>query len=112
MSVPRLSARYCDLVDECGDEIAEFVRAVAVFARGTRPSDDAIRLCAQGERLLASFARLQVQAMAIDDALRAIGAIAQAGRDTPKIRRTLREIVADQIRLAKNEQEIGDACRR
>ncbi|HEY7031030.1 MAG TPA: hypothetical protein VH482_06885 [Thermomicrobiales bacterium] len=100
MSVPRLSVRYNDAVDAHGEALAGLVRATSARGCGATPSPDHDRVAALGRRTLASFEAVRQQALALDDALRAIGMIARAGCDTPKVRRTLKEIVADQDRLA------------
>jgi hypothetical protein len=110
MPVRRLSTRYADVVDEHGDDLAALVRGVAALARSPQSTpEDTARLAALGGRLLSSFEVLRLQASAIDDAMRAIAAIARAGRDTPKIRRIRREIVEDQSRLARSEGARGDS---
>jgi hypothetical protein len=88
-------------VDDHGEALTKLVHAIT-DPTSSRPEswkgDE--RLAALGRRAIDSFEAVRQQALVLDDSLRAIAMIARAGRDTQKVRRALREIVADQNRLA------------
>src|SRR5262249_29375403 len=95
-----LSTKYSDLVEDHGMVLSVFAESATQAARGS-----ASALAGAGRDLLASFAMDHRQALAPDDAFRAIAPIARAGVDTPKVRPVLREIAEDRDRVVAGERE-------
>lgn len=100
MPARRRSTRLLEEIEQAQDSAVEFIRSVdRAMIQLKAPLETRRDLLSQGMSLSGDLKATHTTASVVDGALQSIGAIAQAGTDSLKVHRVIRELARDQERL-------------